>query len=180
MPVTVSINIPEIQGDSKVIRQENYEITPIKLNQFTALLKHVKDLLVYLKEEGSLMDLFSELLTTDEAKKWLSSENPEEVTTEQVTNLMADSDKNFIITLVQSFEGLVMNVPDLAVNILVSLSGIPREKLEQQELEKVFEVLDAVVEVNDLEKLFDRLKKSLGATARKYKFLTKARQATAE
>ncbi len=180
MPQTVSINIRETQGKDKIVRQENYDINPINLAQFTTLLKHVKDLLVYLKNEGSLMDLFSELLTTEEAQKWLSSENPEEVTTEQVTNIMADSDKNFIMTLVQSFEGLVMNVPELAVNMLVSLSGIPKDKLEQQELEKVLEILDAVVEVNDLEKLFSRLKKSLGATAQKYKFLTKARQATAE
>lgn len=181
MTQTVAIKIKETQGNEQSVKTVNFEIDSITLKQFTSLLAHVKDLLVHLKDEGSLMDLFNDLLSSDEAQKWLSGDkNPEDITTNQVTDIMAASESNFIVTLVNSFESIAIQLPDQAINILATLSGIPKATLEEQQLEKVLEILDAVVEVNDLNRLFERLKKSLGATVQKYKFLQKRREATAQ
>lgn len=161
----VTLKIPAEDGTKNI----KHEIEKIKLFQFMTTITIVKDILKEVSEDETLKGLF--FSDKDEVPTDLSPEQIEE----HVKNL----DKQFIEKAIGSFQTLAVSLPEKAVELLSCLSGVEEDVLKQQELFDVFEIFDAVVEVNDIDALIGRIKKSLGATVGKLKFLQKRKEATA-
>lgn len=61
---------------------------------------------------------------------------------------------------------LLQDMPEKALELLATLSGIEYDVLVQQDPFDVMDIYDAVIEINDIERLIERGKKSLAATKR--------------
>jgi hypothetical protein len=79
-------------------------------------------------------------------------------------------DQDVITKAVNSFETLAVHLPEHAFKLLGIVSRIKTEVLETQEFERVFEIYDTVLEVNNIEELINRAKKSLSLTQTMFKF----------
>jgi DNA-binding response OmpR family regulator len=170
---TVTLKVPQMVDGEKVIKKVQHDIEPIKLFQFTKTLAAVKDILNALNEDGTVAEFFE---TTFAAQPELKDGKIDEKAIEEMTK---QADNQFLVNAIKSFESLAVRVPDKAFELLAVLSGIEREVLDQQDILDVLDIYDAVLEANDIEGLITRLKKSLGATIGKMKFLQKRKQATA-
>jgi len=137
-----------------------FEIEKLGLLNFAKAMKALNEIVDVLAKNPALAELFEDI--------FLSEGDSDE-----------GSDRKFLNALVQSAETLLVHLPDQAINLLAVFSGIKREVLEQQAVEDIFDVYDAILEVNDIERLSERAKKSLAATKTKMAFLRKAREATA-
>lgn len=167
----VTLTIKENINGEVTIRKVKHEIERINLIQFTSTIKIVKDILVSLNEQGALKDLIETSFAPDPKKN-------KELNQAQVEEMLTNLDNKFMLNAVEAFKELAVSLPDQFIELMSLLSGIKREVLGKQDLFDVLDVFDAIVEVNDLNALFERLKKSLGATVNKLTFLQKVRKAT--
>ncbi|PTK42333.1 hypothetical protein BUZ61_17640, partial [Staphylococcus nepalensis] len=55
-------------------------------------------------------------------------------------------------------------------------ADIDRVTIEYQEMDKYFDLVEAVIEVNDIEKLVARIKKLSGTLGKTFKFLNRNQQ----
>lgn len=76
--------------------------------------------------------------------------------------------------LVGAFETIAVTLPEQALKILSSLSGIPEDVLREQGIEEICDVFDAIVAENDFNRLSDRVKKSFGLAKSQLSGLAKA------
>ena len=165
--VTVKISEETANGEVTI---RKVEIERIKLFQFTSTIKIVKDILVALNEQGALKDLLETTFSDPSKAAGLDQA--------QVEEMMTQLDNKFMINAVEAFKELAVSLPDKFIELVAVLSGIDKDTLNKQDLFDVLDVFDAIVEVNDLDALFTRLKKSLGATVSKLKFLQVRKEAT--
>jgi hypothetical protein len=168
----VTLTVERHEGDKTIFESEQFEIRKIKLIQFTKTLNHVKDIIKALNEDESISELFAQFFED-------GSVDAEGMDAQEVEKLIQKADNEFLIKGVQAFNQLVTKLPDHAISLLSTISGIDPEKLYDQELETVLDIFDAVVEVNDVEALITRLKKSFGQTTSKLKFLQFRKEVTA-
>jgi hypothetical protein len=141
---------------------QHYIIRPLKLKQVKELAKTANGIVSELSANGTIKGLADQLL----------SEEAQDVVIDQ----------QLVMSLIGSFETFAVKMPEEATNVLSVLSGVEVEVLDEQELEKVLEVYEAVLEVNDIEKLVERLKKSFNLTMGRFKlpnFQPKLKQPTA-
>lgn len=167
----ITLKYPEVVEGVKVTKNVVHEIEKMKIYQFTALLTAVKDVLVTLNKEGTLGE-FLETAFADQ--KGLAN-----IDEAAVEDMMKKADNEFLIKAVGAFQNLVVDLPEQAINIISILSGVEKATLEQQDFEDLLDIYDAILEVNDVERLISRLKKSLALTVAKMTFLKKVKQATA-
>lgn len=125
-----------------------HEITKIKIYQITKSLIVIKNIFEIVQKDETLKGVFTELLNGDGE----------------------DSGNEVIYRLAGAYETLLFNVPDKAIELLSVLSGIDKDVLTAQDAEEAFDIYDAVLEVNDIEKLINRAKKSLAVTKKTIKF----------
>jgi Zn-dependent M32 family carboxypeptidase len=144
-----------------------YTINPLKAKQFLGLMKEVNKAIKELQSNESLGALFDDLF--DEAQTDQTSEE-----------VMQNLDANFLKKVVDSFDVIATEIPETAFRILSVTSGVPVDIIEEQGYEGVLEVYEAVLEENDIEKMVNRVKKSLEKTQGKIKFLNLKRKATEE
>jgi hypothetical protein len=170
MGQTITLKVKETQGEETIVKKINHEIEEIDLFQFTKTLKVLKDILSTLQEDESVKDFFESAFGENPSVEGIDKENAEE--------LIKKMDEEFLMKAVGSFEALAVRLPEKAFELLSILSGIKLEVLQKQKLVDVLDIFDAVVEVNDIEKTVTRLKKSLGSTMNKLKFLRKVKEAT--
>ncbi|WP_040850879.1 hypothetical protein [Planococcus halocryophilus] len=78
-----------------------------------------------------------------------------------------------------AYDLLLINLPDQAIRLVSAMSGISLDVLKKQKLEDFYDFYDAVLEENDIEKLFKRGKLSLATTKIKLSFAKKLKKATA-
>lgn len=160
MTTQVTLKIKEEDGQVKKIQ---HEIEEINLFQFEDVMKSVKEIFTEVQQDEALKAMFSELF--DNA----SAEGEE---------IEKSIDAKFIQNAIGSFETLAVHMPGKAFALLSALSGIDLKLLKSQKAGDVFDIFDAVVEENDLERLFNRAKKSLAATKVKMAFMKKVKKAT--
>lgn len=86
--------------------------------------------------------------------------------------------KEMLSYLTGGFELLLMELPEQAFKLLSVMSGIEHKVLMAQKVEDVFDIYDAILEVNDIEALIERGKKSLAVTRKRTSWLKKVRTAT--
>lgn len=136
-----------------------HEIESINLLQFQNSLKIIKEVLDIVQKDESLKNLLVGAIET-------ASNDEEEL------------DTRFLASAVEAFEVLLINIPEKAFELLAAMSGIGYDTLMSQKAEDVFDIYDAILEVNDIEKLFKRAKKSLAVTKAMTSFLKKSKKAT--
>lgn len=170
---TITLTVEKFEGEEKVIKKVQHEIGKMKLIQFTKTLGHVKDIVKALNEEGAVAEMFEELFNGGEQI------DPNNMSEKDIETVMREADGEFLIKGVNAFMQVVERLPEEAIKLLSTVSGIDKETLENQEIETVLDVLDAVIEVNDVELLIARIKKSFGLTANKLKFLNFRKEVTA-
>ncbi len=137
-----------------------HEIESINLLQFQKSLKIIKEVLDIVQKDESLKNLLVGAIES------ASNDDEEEL------------DTRFLASAVEAFEVLLINIPEKAFELLAAMSGIGYDTLMSQKAEDVFDIYDAILEVNDIEKLFKRAKKSLAVTKAMTSFLKKSKKAT--
>lgn len=93
--------------------------------------------------------------------------------TEQEQSLLNDYSKIGRV-LVGSFETIAVTLPEQAMKILSTLSGIPEDVLKEQAIEEMCDIFDAIVKENDFDNMKYRLKKSFGLAKSQLSGLAKA------
>ncbi|MER2090921.1 MAG: hypothetical protein ABS920_14375 [Sporosarcina sp.] len=146
MKVTLKIK------NENTVESVQHEVEEIDLFQFQKGLSVVKDVFEMTQKDESLKNLFGELFNKEEGDD-------------------DELDAQFLSHAVGAFEVLLINIPHKAFELLSAMSGIKLDTLMKQKVNDVFDIYDAVIEVNDLEKLIGRAKKSLFATKAKMSFL---------
>ncbi|GIO25093.1 hypothetical protein [Oceanobacillus sp. J11TS1] len=155
----MKVNLKIKEGST--VQTEQHEVEPLNLFQFKDALKVIKEIIDLAQNDESLKGILAELST-------------EEIQDTEVT-------PEFIITrLSGAFEVVLINIPDKAFELLSILSGVKKDTLMSQPAEDAFDIYDAVIEVNNIEKLWKRAKKSFSATKSAMSFITKAKKATGQ
>lgn len=165
MPTNVTLKKKDEAGN---ITKHQHEIEDIDLLQFQEMMAIIKEVIQDLKDDESLREFLNEIF---EDELQTGEVEPEEI--------IKNKDAEFILKAVNAFETLAIKMPEQAFKLLSVLSGIEFSVLQKQKLIDVLDIYDAVVEENDIERLIKRVKKSLGTTAAKAKFLSLARRASA-
>src|SRR5690625_2286675 len=136
----------KIKENNKVetIQHEDEELN---LFQVTRAIKVIKDVFKIAQEDDNLQALLSEMF--------------EEAQSEEGTY---QSGQNFAQHLVGAMDILLEELPEKAFELLSILSNVDYDTFVQQKPEDALDIYDAVIQVNDLEKLINRAKKSLALT----------------
>jgi hypothetical protein len=163
MSTVITLKVKDEQGN---VTKRQHEIEDINLLQFEKMMEAIKEIIHELRSDGSLTDLVSQTFE-GEVK-------PDEAEEDELAK-----DADFIMKIVNSFETLAIRMPKQAFKLLSVLSGVELSLLLQQKFIDVLDIYDAVVEENDIERLVNRVKKSLSVTMAKTKFLNLTRKATA-
>lgn len=160
MTTTVNLKIKQQDGS---VKTTPFEVEGINLYQFEDVMKIVKNAFVELQKDDALQGLLESLFA-----------NPEGETEEQALAM----EQRFLQNLVGGFDVLLVEMPSKAFEMISTLSGIELEVLKKQSPETAFDVFDAILEANNVEKLVERAKKSLAKTKAKMTFLNLKRKAT--
>lgn len=164
MATTVTLKIKDEQGN---VTKKQHVIEDIDLLQFEKMMEVIKDIIQEAKNDESLNDLVISVF---------GGKDPGELESEE---LAEKEDLEFIMKAVNSFDVLAVRMPKQALKLVSVLSGIDLDTIRQQKVIDLFDIYDAVLEENDIERLVNRVKKSLSVTVAKTKFLQLARKATA-
>lgn len=150
---TVNLNVKTDDG----VEQIKHKIEAIGLIQLEKSMRVVKEIFDVLKNDEQLLDVVNDLF-------------------EEAENM---TDEQLVQGLVGSFETLTVRLPEKAVELLSILSDIDIDTLRAQKVMDVFDIFEAVIEENDVEKLIKRAKKSLSVAKTAFKFLKKETKETA-
>lgn len=133
--------------EGNTVHTEQREIEEINIMQMTQSIKVVKDILDAVRKDEYLFAVLEEMFEGDE------DETAESFFTDK-----------FATNLIGALDVLLVEVPEKAFELLSVLSNIEYDVFMQQKLDEVFDIYDAIIEVNDIEKLVNRAKKSLQLT----------------
>lgn len=137
-----------------------FQVKKISLFQFSKTVKTITDVLKMASENQAISDLIDNIM-------FAASAGDEE-----------EADNVFKAQSMQAIITLLNETPEKAFDLLATLSGIEKDHLMKQDVETAFDVYDAILEVNDVEALITRAKKSLTATKQATKFMKKVQQST--
>jgi len=145
----MKVNLKIKEGNT--VQTEQHEVEELSIRQVTNSIKTIKGIIDLAREDqhlqASLVEMFDEAQQDNEEK-----EDAE------------DFGKVVMKNAAGAMDVLLMEVPDKAFELLSILSGIEYETLMNQKAEDVFDIYDAVIQVNDIGKLVNRAKKSLALT----------------
>lgn len=130
---------------------QSVEVEEITVKQFKQGVKVVKAILAELKGNSKMSEFINFL-----------SEN------EQLEADEKTKDINFGVKLAETFDYLLEEVPEHIVSLLAIASGVDENVVDNQPIEKLFDIFDAIVHENDIERLISRAKKSLAVTKAKW------------
>lgn len=152
--MTVKITLKTRDKEGK-IGSEQVEIDSMNGFQFQAIMKVINSIAKKIQADESIKGLFQSVF---------GGQNINDLE-------IADVSNEIIKNAVGSFDTLLINMPDKAYELLSAATGIDVNLLLGQKVEDIFDVYDAIVETNDIEKLVDRVKKSLALTKTKMAFM---------
>lgn len=148
----MATKVTVVYKDEKGAEQkEQHSVEALNLLQFQELMKVIKDIFTKVDQDKQLKELFKELFDSEEDDE--------------------QADIAFVAKLTGSFETLAVYLPEQAFKLLSILSGVKYDVLVQQKAIDAMDIYDAVIEENDIEKLWKRAKKSLAATKAKLTFI---------
>ncbi len=157
----ISLKIKDKEKNS--VTTEQFEIEEVNLRQVTKTIKIVKDVIGLAQEDEDLKGLLSELF--DSAEQQVVKGAKTEAETEE------EFGQNITQHLTGAIDVLLMEIPDKVVELLAVLSDIEVDTLMEQKAEEVLDVYDAIIQVNDIDKLIARGKKSLKLTKSQVKVM---------
>ena len=133
---------------------ENFEVEEITVKQFKKAIKILKNIVEEFKGNERIGEFVNFLGDLEKEK----------------TKDDKEKDVEFGVQLAQSFDFLLEEVPEHMVALLSIVSGIEEEVVDNQPVGTLFDIYDAVVTENDIEKLISRGKKSLALTKIRWTF----------
>ncbi len=137
--------------DGNSVHTEQREIEEINIMQMTNAIKVVKDVIDVVKKDEHLQAVFKEMFF----------DSQEDGENKGVDDFLTE---NFATNVIGALDVLLMEIPEKAFELMSVLSGIEYDVFMQQKPEEVFDIYDAIIQVNDIEKLVNRAKKSLRLT----------------
>lgn len=150
--------------------QEQYVIEPVNLRKITKAILIIKDVIGLAKEDENLQNLLNEFFEEAEVQYVQGGKEKKETKAEK-----EKKDDEFAGNLMTHLTGaldiLLMEIPEKAIELMSAVSGVEYDVLMEQQADEVFDVYDAIVEVNDIAKLIARGKKSLGLTQSQLKVM---------
>lgn len=149
MATTIQLKIKDKSGNVKV---ENHEIEEIRLDQYIGMMKVLNDALKTINGNEGVIQLIDFIGTKADSQE---SDKQQDI--------------RFAYAVISSFETLAVKFPEHAVHLVSTLSDISVDVLKAQKLSTIFDVYDAVITENDIEKLMNRAKKSLALTKTRVK-----------
>lgn len=155
MSKSINLVIEKTEGEQTSYTTVSHEIKKINVLQFKQIMAAIKDIIKEVEKDESLKELFGSLTNMSQT----AGEDEE-----------LRMDQDVITKAVNSFETLAVHLPEHAFKLLGIVSKVKPDVLETQEFERVFEIYDTVLEVNNIEELINRAKKSLTLTQSMFKF----------
>lgn len=146
----------KIKEDNKT-ETIQHEIEELNLIQVTRAIKTIRDVIKLAQDDENLKELLEEVF--DEAQE--DGEDAEE-----------EFGKDIAQKLFGALDILLVEVPEKAFELLAIMANIEHKVFMQQKPEDVFDIYDAVIQVNDIEKLINRAKKSLELTKSQVKVMS--------
>lgn len=153
----MKINLKVKEGNK--VETIQHEVEEVNLLQITRSIKVIKDVLKMAQDDPNLQALIVEIFEEVEG-----SEGDE--------NTLENLDNGFVQKLIGAMDVLLAEVPDKAFELLSILSNIDQETFMQQKLEDALDIYDAIITVNDIDKLINRAKKSLALTKAQVKVMS--------
>lgn len=143
--------------DGNKKESQQFEIDRVTTFQMLKLKNEVGAIMKELKGNGELGS-FMDMLFKEDAIPNLDSDDAKAQALESL------KDQRFMTGLASAFDKLLDTLPDRAFNILSILSGIDAEVLKKTYFDELFDVYDAIMSENDIEKIVDRVKTSFFGT----------------
>lgn len=162
------VTLKTIEGNKEV--SETFEIKPMNVFQVMRLSKEINNLLSDIKGNEHLKNALNNYFDTSAANKEKNNAaikkaqaEGREVLAEEIytsRDTLSQVGGDFINDILGSLEILLSDAPETATELISIASNIQGDVLKAQDLYVFLDVFDAAVEVNDIEKLVARLKKS--------------------
>lgn len=155
MTQEIKLKVRKEENGEMTLVTKTYEIEKVNFFKFMSITKLVNEIIETVQKDKNLSDMFTKLFA--------NASNQEE----QLDSLQRDSE--FMAKAVASFQTLAVHLPEKALELLCALSNIEKEVLGIQDFDAVLNVYDAILEVNDIKELAERVKKSLALTKSAFK-----------
>lgn len=139
-----------------------HEVSVLNIEQFQETMVIVSDIFETIQNNDSLKSLFQKFNED-------SGIEDEEISFEMLFTYA-----------IGAFDLILKALPTQAIKLVSVLSGVKPDLLKKQDYFDFMDIFDAVLEVNDLEKMHKRGKSSLAILQAKTKFLKKRKKATAK
>lgn len=164
----VQVTLKTYENNKEV--SETVNIRPMNVFQIRSVSKEINALLKDIKANESLQSALNNYFDTAEENKKRNNETirkaqeeGRDVLQEQIyttRNTLEQVGGQFITDVMGSLEILLEDAPEMLTRVLAVASNVEHNLLNEQDPYTFLDIFDAVVEVNDLEKLVERLKKS--------------------
>lgn len=156
------VNITDVQGNKDGSVQildssRSVEINAIRPAQFGALTKVINQTIKDLKQNEEFQTTVQKLF--GEYQEGFDLED-----------LFRSEDFN-IFSIMDAVGFLLEEVPDRLTEIVSIMSGVNRFIVEHQDMETYFDLIEAVLEVNDIERIVERVKKISTQMGKAFNFL---------
>lgn len=162
------VTLKTIEGNKEV--SETFEIKPMNVFQVMRLSKEINNLLSDIKGNEHLknaLNNYFEQSAENKEKNNAAIEKAQaegrDVLAEQIystRDTISQVGGDFINDVLGSLEILLSDAPETLTELIATASNIDSNVVKSQDLYVFLDIFDAVVEVNDVNKLVERLKKS--------------------
>lgn len=143
--------------EDNTVQTVQHEIEKVNILQITDAVKVIKDIFVSAKDNENLQALIQDIL--DEFQSGQDKE-------------IAEVGMKILKRAIDSMDLLLVELPEKTLELFSILSGVEYDTLVRQKAEDVFDIYDAVIQVNDIDKLIKRAKKSLELTKAQVKVMS--------
>lgn len=162
--------------DNGGTESEQVTIKKLKFRQFNRTLSLVTQILEAVDENPELRGIFFDMFFGATFDRSAFPEKSEEELNAMALAFEEEKGTRLMLGVVSSFRIILNRLPDLALELLAVMARVDHELLLDQEIEVGFDVLDAVLEVNDMEELIERGKQSLSLARQTFSFMNKKEQ----
>lgn len=164
----VQVTLKTFEDNKEV--SETIDIKPMNIFQIRDVSKELNKLLKDIKGNESFSNALNNFFDTAAKNKErnnetirLAQEEGRDVLQEQIfstRDTLSQVGGEFVTDIMGSLEIILEDTPEMLTRVLSVASNIDHNLLNVQDPYTFLDVFDAVVEVNDIEKLVERLKKS--------------------
>lgn len=155
-------------------------IRKLKFRFFNRTLAIVSQILEAVDQNPETKAMLLEMFFGTKFDRELYADLEPEVVDEMEEQWKNDKDVRFFAGAVAGFRVLLTELPDLAMELLAQMANIDLELLLDQELETGFDIVDAILEVNDIEELVVRGKQSSRLARKAFAFMAPKNSTVAE